>query len=1765
MFVKRFGVEKGGVCKMKTFERVLLAAMLLAAGISLFAGGGIGWKAEKSFSYNGEDGMLAEWAWALPGSYDAILPKLNVVADGLPPDKLALSEISFDSGFSWYPLDLSSGRAELPKILDLAGEIFELKLRTPDGEGVSVWLEPDSDMAARIISYPSHNVSVAQIAIANWNGGQSFVTVTANDSSGAPAGITEVSGAGFRGEGFGYSSGSLLGGEGAVFAIIADKQTTWPLKVTVSDENGASLDYSVSPRIEAVNTPPVAWPTETIGAGGWNVYTNLGTSIKDVTGNPDCSRGASVSGAVDISRGDSPYYDSCLYAYDSTNSIFFYRVRVDGDPLTPNAKSTGNGTGSNPWANNTWNLLIDLDGDGWKEFNIVLAGDSGGGGTRDISVVPGSNDGDDLRVYYNNSNSQCVTVPTISNNQITVVGDLVWWGNAATQTATVPGNPAADGATWNFGRSRCVVHTAANSTWGAGYFVDFQFPIAACTDSYNNGNGGTQLLGAHTPITFGYTTSASNSDPLQKDFASSYCYTPSCGTRFPYSDALILSGGIVQAPIVGGMTISAITCPTQATVKVEVADALAVDPPGTGSGTVVDTIASVTFQYYYDANGNNAEDDGSAWTNMTVVGSSLNPDTRGDLAANGTTASFNDWGVVWNSSALSSGRYLIRVIAVDNDSNSTTKTVGTYNRVTGDCYPGNITWQSYLNAIRTLQSDSFAPSSSVYMRGDFAPVTTYNVAFYDSTGARIQNTAVLSQSFGSLEDALVLGVSPPAGTYHALVYPQSVAPPTTYNGIYNSLTNPLIADDTFVVTGGGCTNPSQPVIGAITDSSGACAYGISIPFTSGSPATSHDLYVDGSLSQSGITSPASYTPADASSHSYVIRAINGACYTDSAASSFSDTNNMVSAPVISSVTDVNAYLLTGVTITWGAVSGATGYDLLVDGTTTVSNVASPYVHTPGDSNPHTFQIRAKNASCNSGWSSGVQGTDQDLAVNPPAVNGPLTAGGTAVTGTSTAPDGSTVTVYVDGVPYTGTVTGGIYSVSVPALDGGDQVYATVTYSGDTSDPSATATVDFAAPVVTGPIYGGATSVSGTCTSPVGTTITVYVNGAPVGTTTVGAGGNWTMSGIGPLVAGESITATAGTGDATSAVSAAVIVTPNAPTVNGPLTAGGTVVTGTSDAPNGSTVTVYVDGVPYTGTVTGGTYSVPVPALDGGDQIYATVTTGGQTSSPTATQTVDYAAPAVTGPLYGGATSVTGTSTSPAGTTITVYVNGVSVGTTTVGAGGTWTMNGVGPLTIGESITATAGTGAAESTPSAPVIVSAPVPNPPTVNGPLTAGGTTVTGTSDAPDGSTVTVYIDGVPYTGTVTGGTYSVTVPPLAGGDSVYATVTTAGGTSTPSATVTVDFAPPSVSGPIFGGATSVSGTSTSPAGTTVTVYVDGVPVGTTTVGAGGTWSLTGIGPLTAGESVTAITGTGEAASVPSVPVIVTAAPVQSIPPIVSSPIYAGGSVTVTGSSIEPPGSVITVYVDGVPVGTTNVQADGTWSLTGVAISDGQTVTATVQAGGEVTSGPSSGVDAASNSGDLTPPPFVATIYGEDTDIDGTSAAPNSVIDVYADGTYIGTTVADGSGNWVLVGGGPLPEGTLVTATATASPTGTSVWSAPTVVGGIIHILRSDKVTSLTSYNPNNIFIRKDTIASTPAMDAVGANHYYNDGEGALQTGNGSSDDDDFYLRDVHQPVVDTDPTVLTDSARPLVFYELIDNGENNREIFLSKDGGVITITWTP
>ncbi len=171
------------------------------------------------------------------------------------------------------------------------------------------------------------------------------------------------------------------------------------------------------------------------------------------------------------------------------------------------------------------------------------------------------------------------------------------------------------------------------------------------------------------------------------------------------------------------------------------------------------------------------------------------------------------------------------------------------------------------------------------------------------------------------------------------------------------------------------------------------------------------------------------------------------------------------------------------------------------------------------------------------------------------------------------------------------------------------------------------------------------------------------------------------------------------------------------------------------------------------------------------------------------------------------------------------------------------------------------------------------PPPPLITSPTNGSSTTdttptITGTAEP--NALVTVYINGVPcitYANDEGNWSYTPTTPLPHGENSIYATQTDlAGNTSGPSATVNfnVIYEPPVVNSPIYIFSDTISGTSTAPEGTLITIYQNGIPIGTTTVQAGGTWVLSGVSGLQAGDQITATAGTGAAQSQPSTPVVV-------------------------------------------------------------------------------------------------------------------------------------------------------------------------------------------------------------------------------------------------------------------------------------------------------
>jgi len=133
--------------------------------------------------------------------------------------------------------------------------------------------------------------------------------------------------------------------------------------------------------------------------------------------------------------------------------------------------------------------------------------------------------------------------------------------------------------------------------------------------------------------------------------------------------------------------------------------------------------------------------------------------------------------------------------------------------------------------------------------------------------------------------------------------------------------------------------------------------------------------------------------------------------------------------------------------------------------------------------------------------------------------GNLLVGATTISGTSPSP-GASVQLY-RGIAPSGIATGaaatvaanGSWMVTVPALVGGDSYYAIQTVSGCASAASSGATVLAPAvcPTISGSYTDASTSVNGTMPSAFTGTIRLYLDGALIGSQSISAATNWSIS------------------------------------------------------------------------------------------------------------------------------------------------------------------------------------------------------------------------------------------------------------------------------------------------------------------------------------------------------------------------------------------------------------------------------------------------------------------------------------------------------------------------------------------------------------------------------------------------------------------------------------------------------------------------------
>ncbi|MCE9994215.1 Ig-like domain-containing protein, partial [Enterobacter asburiae] len=647
----------------------------------------------------------------------------------------------------------------------------------------------------------------------------------------------------------------------------------------------------------------------------------------------------------------------------------------------------------------------------------------------------------------------------------------------------------------------------------------------------------------------------------------------------------------------------------------------------------------------------------------------------------------------------------------------------------------------------------------------------------------------------------------------------------------------------------------------------------------------------------------------------------------------------------------------------------------------------------------------------------------DNIINAAEAQQPLT-----VNGTTTAEVGQTVTVTLNGKQYTTTVqSGGTWQLDVPAADVGALIDGKVTVTASVSDVAGNSSsvdriglVDATVPQVTIDPFVTSTNtinhsahsqaqiVSGSVTgAEAGDRVTININNVDY-TTVVDAAGRWSLGLPASVVQGladgtwsVNVTVTDKSGN-TGSNSLDVVVNTSTPVIAIDTLAADDVInasekgadlrlSGTSNQPQGTTITLTLNGIHYTATAAAdGSWSVNVPASavsalgEASYTVTASVTDSvGNTASASHDVLVDSSLPIVTINTLAGDNVVNAAEVS-AGQTLTGSVSNAAAGDeVTITLGGktytvvvqndlTWSLPltdaqltalGNGELTVTASVTN--GHGNSGST-SLDVTIDAQLPG---LRFDTVAGDDVINiiehgqnliisgSSTDLAAGSIVTVNVNGKDYPATVLAdGTWRAAVPAADVGQWADGklTITASAQDSAQNPVnigtiVDVDLAPVAVS---INSVTAdnvlnaeekglelvLSGTTANvEAGQTVSVTFGGKTY-TAQVDADGNWSTTvpssdlaGLKDGDASVQVSVTNVNGNSASAGREYSVDATAPTVTIDTVSGDNMLnaaeAGADLTLSGTSSAQAGQTVTVTFNGKPY-TAQVQADGSWTL---------------------------------------------------------------------------------------------------------------------------------------------------------------------------------------------------------------------------------------------
>ncbi|EMF0720256.1 BapA prefix-like domain-containing protein [Citrobacter freundii] len=601
------------------------------------------------------------------------------------------------------------------------------------------------------------------------------------------------------------------------------------------------------------------------------------------------------------------------------------------------------------------------------------------------------------------------------------------------------------------------------------------------------------------------------------------------------------------------------------------------------------------------------------------------------------------------------------------------------------------------------------------------------------------------------------------------------------------------------------------------------------------------------------------------------------------------------------------------------------------------------------------------------------------------------------------------------------------------------------------------------------------------------TVNIFYNGLPVESVLADGNGNWTWTSSTPLPDDSyafTVTATnqSGTGGMSAAFTVNIDTQPPSPPDNLSVSADGSAVTGTTEP--GNTVVITDGNKTEIGSgVAGpdGTFVITIkPPQTNGETLTAIATDpAGNPSQPETALAPDTTAPLPPTNLAinGTGDQVTGTA-EPNSTVHILDPRGNIISTTTADSNGDFTATLVPPQTNGEALLANAtdaaGNRGGNAGINAPDTTAPDAPTGVTVAG----NGGSVSGHAEA--GSTVTIKDSSNNTIGVGqadSGGNFTVQVAPSqVNGETIKATATdSTGNESQPTSAVAPDLTAPDrpVILAITDDVDEIVGiiqdntltnddkpkiNGTAEADSQVKIYDNGVLLTTIKADSNGNWSYTPTTALSQGAHVFTVTATDAANNTssaaswkiivdsiaPTVPVItLVSGDAGTITSNVADNGWVTNDRTPTLSGTGEPGSLVSLYDNGLFMTVILIDKSGTWSYTvpgNMQLSERDhrfTISATDAAGNVVTSQTAVNVTV-----DITPPtaPTIATatddVGNAPTDLlsgsrsndtlpllKGTGEA-GSTITVYDGATAIGTATVLPGGSWSLQLNQPLSEG---------------------------------------------------------------------------------------------------------------------------------------------